>query len=191
MERLANALSLFLGLVFLGGGMSKLFAAHAFPGLMGPVWLEAALEPHGLALYGHFIAWSQALIGYTLFTLLLRSLGAVLLVPLVVNILMVTISLDWRGTPYVVAGFLVMNGLILWIDRKRFAPLLGRPYPHGRPIAWRELLVWTAGLCVFAMGAPVSHVSLPLGYGLSAAGIALGLLAWWRHRRVTSAGTNP
>ncbi|MCB0786159.1 MAG: hypothetical protein KDC02_18365, partial [Flavobacteriales bacterium] len=60
MERLANALSLFLGLVFLGGGMSKLFAAHAFPGLMGPVWLEEALEPHGLALYGHFIAWSQA-----------------------------------------------------------------------------------------------------------------------------------
>ncbi|MCB0808448.1 MAG: hypothetical protein KDB96_04135 [Flavobacteriales bacterium] len=36
-----------------------------------------------------------------------------------------------------------------------------------------------------------SHMSLPLGYALSAAGIALGLLAWWRHRHVTSAGTSP
>lgn len=191
MDRIANALSLFLGLVFVGGGMSKLFAAHAFPGLIGPVWLEEALEPHGLALYGHFIAWSQAVIGYTLLTLLLRSLGAVLLVPLVVNILMVTISLEWRGTPYVVAAFLVMNGLVLLVDRKRFAPLLGRPYPQGRPIAWRDLWVWAAGLGVFAAGAPISHVSLPLGYALSAAGIALGLLAWWRHRHVTSAGTTP
>lgn len=106
----------FLGLIMFSGGMSKLMP---FPGVMGPVWLEEALEPHGLGLYARFIAYSEAIIGASLFFRKTSVLGAIMMVPLLINILMVTISLQWRGTPWVVSFFLVNNLYLLvhYFDR--------------------------------------------------------------------------
>jgi hypothetical protein len=62
----------FLGLMFLSGGLSKLMP---FPGVMGPVWLEESLIPYGLGFYARFIAWSEATIGLMLLTRLTAVLG--------------------------------------------------------------------------------------------------------------------
>jgi uncharacterized membrane protein YphA (DoxX/SURF4 family) len=102
---------LFLGLIFFTAGMAKL--TQNFPGLIGPVWLEERLEVYHLGLYARFIAWSQVLIGLLLFTQRFATLGAIMLFPMITNILMVTISLGWRGTPYVNAFLLLLNVILL------------------------------------------------------------------------------
>lgn len=179
----ADLLALFLGFLFMGSGMSKVYAEHAFPLIIGPAWLIERMAEHGLGLYATFIAYSQSVVGYTLFTLLLRHVGALLLVPMLLNILVVTISLRWRGTPYVNAFLLCLNGALLWADRFRFAPLIGRRAGPMRPIGFADLGLWCAGLVIFLLSAPLSHASLAAGYALSLAGIGAGWWAWWRHRR--------
>lgn len=100
----------FLGLMFVCGGMSKLMP---FPGVMGPVWLEERLAEHGLGLFARFIAWSEAFIGILLLSRTTRVLGAIMMVPLLLNILMVTISMNWRGTPWVIGFFIQLNLFLL------------------------------------------------------------------------------
>ena len=113
----------FLGLIFFSAGLGKL--THGLtPGLIGPIWLEERLAQYGLSLWAQFVAWSQLLIGALLLSQRFALLGAVMLVPMLVNILVVTISLQWRGTPYVNAVLLAMNLFLLWVDRERLKPLV-------------------------------------------------------------------
>ena len=113
----------FLGLIFFSAGLGKI--THGLtPGLIGPVWLEERLAQYGLGLWAQFVAWSQLLIGALLLSQRFALLGAVMLVPMLTNILVVTISLQWRGTPYVNAVLLAMNLFLLWVDRERLKPLI-------------------------------------------------------------------
>ena len=110
------------GVIFLLSGLSKLLPS--FPNVIGPVQLEQALAPHGLALFARFVALSEALIG--LFVLLPRvnTLGAVMLFPMLTSILVITVSLQWRGTPYVNAVLLALNAALLIYDYPKLAPML-------------------------------------------------------------------
>lgn len=124
MKRIAViGIRVFLGLIFFSAGLGKL--THGLtPGLIGPIWLEERLAQYGLSLWAQFVAWSQLLIGALLLSQRFALLGAVMLVPMLVNILVVTISLQWRGTPYVNAVLLAMNLFLLWVDRERLKPLV-------------------------------------------------------------------
>jgi uncharacterized membrane protein YphA (DoxX/SURF4 family) len=114
----------FLGLIFFSAGLAKL--THGLtPGVIGPVWLEERLAAYGLAFWARFVAWSQLGIGALLLSQRFATLGAVMLVPMLTNILVITISLQWPGTPYVNAVLLAMNLFLLWADRARLKPLLG------------------------------------------------------------------
>ena len=120
------AIRVFLGLIFFSSGLAKL--THGLtPGLIGPVWLEERLAPYGLGLWVKFVACSQVLIGALLLSQRFATLGAVMLVPMLANILVITISLQWRGTPYVNGVLLAMNLFLLWADRKRLEPLVRFP----------------------------------------------------------------
>ena len=67
---------------------------------MGPADLENTLAPYGLATYARFIALSETGIGLLLLTRRFATLGALFLAPMLINILVLTASLHWRGTPY-------------------------------------------------------------------------------------------
>lgn len=159
---------LFLGVVFFTGGMSKLVP---FPGVMGPVWLEEALDPHGLGSFARFVAWAELTIGALLFSRRFATIGAVMMVPLVVNILAVVASMGWQGTPAVVAGFLVLNLYLLWYDRDRLLPLVadgsGAP-PHG---PWRADLPAALGIALCLAGPPLHGVHPVVGYAAIAGGL--------------------
>ena len=170
----------FLGLLFVTGGFSKLMP---FPGVMGPVSLEERLEPYDLGLYARFIAWSEALIGLLLLSRRFQTLGAIMLVPMLLNIFMVTVSMSWRGTPYVVAFFLVLNAFVLVVDYHRWKLLFSvgdgalRRAEVARPRLRVELVHYGAPLLAL-LGVPLYGVDPALGYG--AIGLALCLLAWPR-----------
>ncbi len=116
------AIRLFLGITFFTSGMAKLTHGD-FPGFIGPVWLEERLATYGLAMWARFVGWSQVDVGLLLLSQRFSTLGAVMLVPMLANILVVTISLQWRGTPYVNAVLLAMNLTLLIADWRKLRPL--------------------------------------------------------------------
>lgn len=172
---------IFLGIIFLCGGLSKLMP---FPGVIGPVWLEERLAPYELATYARFIGWSEATIGALLLTRPFATLGAIMLIPLVLNILMVTVSMRWRGTPIVLSGFLLMNLYLLAYDFNRWKSVIGMaPLPADAPSPGRRRAVAISAVCVAALlAAPIIFPASPTGAYI-AAGVALAVLftePFWR-----------
>ena len=174
---LYSAIASFLGLIFFTGGMSKLYFDHRFPGVIGPVWLADRLQEYGLAFFAQFIAAAQITIGLMVLTPRYRTLGAVMLVPMIANILMVTISLQWRGTPFVLAFFLLLNMALLLHDAPRLLHLFtGRPHPFREavpPRSWQGHLAWLLGLGLVFAGVGLSYYVLPLSYIVVVAGVVL------------------
>ena len=171
--------SFFLGLVFFTAGMGKLFAEHRFPGLIGPVWLEERLAEYGLGGYARFIAFSQVVIGFVLLTLRYIPAGALMLLPMIANILVITISLHWRGTPYILAGLLVMNLWLLYVDRRWLLPLVTGKWPapglQSRGFHLYGHLVWLIGLAIALSAIPISFYNAMFGYFFVVCGL---LMAW-------------
>lgn len=162
------AIRLFLGITFFTSGMAKLTHGD-FPGFIGPVWLEERLATYGLAMWARFVGWSQVGVGLLLLSQRFSTLGAVMLVPMLANILVVTISLQWRGTPYVNAVLLAMNLTLLIADWRKLRPLFvadARDVPH------------------------VPLTKSPRADALAAAGVIIGVIApllYGAHRIITFA----
>lgn len=114
-----HGIAVFLGFTFWGAGMAKLFSEHQFIGWIGPTWLVEEMAKYDLALYATFIAYSQIFIGFSLLTTRYKLIGNIMMIPMIVNILIVTISLKWQGPPYVL-GFLLLLVLILLSQSRDF-----------------------------------------------------------------------
>jgi uncharacterized membrane protein YphA (DoxX/SURF4 family) len=112
---IAGCIRFWLGFILLSAGVTKMFHGH-FIQLIGPPWMEGELEKYNLGFYSVFIAYSQIVIGFMLLVKRFATLGAVMATPMFANILMITISLHWHGTPYVVTFFLLCNIYLLIYD---------------------------------------------------------------------------
>ncbi|MCY7353399.1 MAG: DoxX family membrane protein [Cytophagaceae bacterium] len=167
---------LFLGLVFFTSGMGKLTHGN-FPGIIGPVWLEERLAEYGLALFARFVAYSQVLVGLLLLSQRFATLGAVMLFPMLMSIFMVTVSLQWRGTPYVNAFLLVLNAGLLIADFHKLKFLLNDDITELKPLNVRRRTPRVDALWVLAMILLLGS-SLVFGYSRKAFWVivAIGLL---------------
>ena len=112
---IAGCIKFWLGIILLSAGVTKMFHGH-FIQLIGPPWMEGELEKYNLGFYVLFIAYSQIVIGFMLLVKRFATLGALMAIPMFANILMITISLHWQGTPYVVAFFFLCNIYLLVYD---------------------------------------------------------------------------
>lgn len=178
---------IFLGLIFFTGGMSKLMP---FPGIIGPTWLIERLAEYDLELYGYFIAYSQVIIGLLLLSQRFATLGAVMLLPLVLNILMVTVSMHWRGTPYVLSVLLLLNVFLLIADYHRLKyilfprtaalrePMLRRPHPQLDALT-------LAGIAVLAFCPALYALAGVWAYGVAVLGL-LCFPASWAIEQITA-----
>lgn len=178
-----QAISIFLGFTFFGAGMAKLFAEHQYFGWIGPVWLIERLEEYELGLYGQFIALSQIFIGYLLITTRFKLLGSIMLVPMILNILMITISQNWSGTPYILGFLLCLDFYILWNYRHFFIPLLNEKLTPNPPInntarSWIGHLIWCTGLVLQFVAISASYWNIILGMSISLVGIILSILSF-------------
>lgn len=177
---------LLLGALMLGGGLYKLSENH-IPGLMGPPVNHAFLAKYGLVIFGQFIGVAQLIIGLLLLTGRFALLGAVLLVPMWLNIIFLTWSQHWVGTPYLVTGFLVLTLGLLLHDYPRLKWLL---YPPADAAALRQLplrtagagteILWWLGVGVVIGGSLLYPVSFALMLGTMGAGCLVLLAAGWR-----------
>jgi hypothetical protein len=161
-----NGISVFLGLIFFTAGMAKLFLEHKFPGLIGPVWLEERLAKFDLGLFARFIAYSQVFVGFVLLTLRYRTLGAIMMLPVLLNIFMVTVSQNWRGTPYVLLFFLVLNLFLLLVEAPKLLHLLGYRSGYMAPPTspFMYALLWVIGFGCALASIPLSAIQLWLAY---------------------------
>ncbi|WP_347157554.1 hypothetical protein [Pontibacter chitinilyticus] len=190
-----NGTSVFLGLIFFTAGMAKLYFGHKFPGLIGPVWLEERLAQYGLGLFARFIAYSQIAVGFILLTLRYRTIGAIALLPMLLNILMVTVSQQWPGTPYVLSFFLLLNLMLLTAEAPKLLHLLGfsttytPPVPTASPVKFG--LLWLAGLILVLISIPVSFYSMATAYVVVVVGLAVGLFSYAKGGRAGSMATMP
>ena len=63
-------------------------------------------------LYWQFIGWTQLLAGFFLMTQRFAKLGAVLNLPIILNVFVITISMEFGGTP-VITGLMLAANLLL------------------------------------------------------------------------------
>ncbi|MDB5235946.1 MAG: DoxX family rane protein [Hymenobacter sp.] len=180
---------LLLGALMLGGGLYKLSDNH-IPGLMGPPMNHAFLAKYGLEIFGQFIGVAQLLIGLLLLSGRFALLGAVLLVPMWLNIIFLTWSQHWTGTPFLVTGFLVLTLGLLLHDFPRlkwlFYPPADAPALRAQRLETAPLrveLLWWLGAGVVMAGSLLYPVSLRAMTGTMLAGAALLLAAttWHYH----------
>jgi hypothetical protein len=146
-----------LGFIFFTAGMGKLTHGHYFPLTMFPMSLAKILEPHGLALWGEFVAWSQVIIGFLLMSQRFATLGAIMSLPLILNIFMITVSMRFMGTPYLNAFLIFLNLFLLAADYHKLKFLFMddvseyRAAPLRRE-CWPADALWAValGLCLVA-----------------------------------------
>ncbi|RIW14117.1 hypothetical protein D0X99_15050 [Algoriphagus lacus] len=189
-----QSISAFLGFTFWGAGMVKLYEGHHFIGWIGPQWLVEKLAEYDLGLYAEFIAIAQITIGFMLMTSRFKLLGGIMLVPMILNILMVTISQNWQGTPYVLAVLLAMNGFLLWQFRDYFSPLVNESFPKTSnrtkvKRTWTGHGVWLVGLSLNLLSISVSYEQLTLAFVLAGIGVVLGILSFRVDRYYLSQAT--
>ncbi len=169
---------LFLGYLFTSSGLCKLTDGH-FGQLIGPPLLIEQLTPHGLRTFAFFIAISQVMSGALVLSQRYSLLWLIMLVPMKLGILMVTISQNWQGTPYVDAVFTALNLLALlyeWNTLKFLVLPESTPIPQppktnqffpflGVPLG----LILTFAVCCFTSRYAIIFTSVlaTTGYGLA------------------------
>ena len=180
---IVQGIAVFLGFTFWGAGMAKLFREHQFIGWIGPTWLVEEMAKYDLALYATFIAYSQIFIGFLLLTARYKLLGSIMMIPMIVNILMVTISLKWQGTPFVLGFLLLLDLILLWQYRDFFLPLVEENFKTfevktRNPRRLNGHLVWLAGLGLQILAVSVSFWNWYAACAIVFAGLILAFLSF-------------
>lgn len=169
-----------LGFIFFTAGMGKLTQGHYFPLTMFPMSLSKILEPYGLGLWGEFVAWSQVLIGFLLMSQRFATVGAIMSLPLILNIFVVTVSLGFVGTPYLNGFLIFLNLSLLAADYHKLKFLFMEDASEFRHIRlrrnfWQVDVVWFAGLLLCLAAGAFHATNRAMTFALSFTGIAVFL----------------
>ena len=171
---------IFLGFVFFTAGMGKLTHGHYFPLTMFPMSLAEILAPYGLSLWGEFVAWSQVVIGFLLMSQRFATLGAIMSLPLILNIFVITVSLGFKGTPYLNAFLIALNLFLLAADYHKLKFLFLDDVSEYRAVRlrrkfWQADLLWVFALALCLFAGSFHEFNRPLTFTFSFAGIAVML----------------
>ncbi len=189
LELIIIGIRFLLGFILFTSGVGKLTGGDFFPVVFFPMSLEEMLAPYGLGLWGVFVAWSEVAIGLLLLSQRFATLGAIMCLPLIANIFIITVSLRWQGTPYVNGFFLALNLFLLAADYHKLKFLFFddveplRTMPLRRNYAKIDLL-WLAGIVLCLLSVALHTSSRYLTFGLTTAGVGLFLgCAVWHYLR--------
>jgi hypothetical protein len=96
---------------------------------------------------------------------------------------MVTISLQWQGTPYVICFFLLLNMILLWRYRDFFRPLIdegksSEDIKSRTPKTLTGHLVWMTGLGLQIVSITVSYYNWPFSLVISLTGLVISVMSF-------------
>lgn len=172
---------------FLPTGMVKAMG-HRFT-LLGPetpigAFFEAMYQT---GLFWRFIGVTQMAAAILIVIPVLSHLGAAVFLPIILNIFIITVGLQFTGTPFITGPMLLAAMFLVFWDYHRFRGLLFSEPVDLRPemprhqldkIEWLGFFLFAAGLSVTFMGTRslLSTSAIPYTLGASTLGgfLALG-----------------
>jgi hypothetical protein len=105
-------------------------------------------------LYWQFIGWAQLLAGFFLMTQRYAKLGAVLNLPIILNVFVITISMEFGGTPVITGLMLLANLLLIVWHWGELRSLVNLPYLAASPDFEENKPIWAiTGLLLFGFTA--------------------------------------
>lgn len=105
-------------------------------------------------LYWQFIGWAQVLAGFLLMTQRFAKLGAVLNLPILLNVFVITISMEFGGTAFITGMMLLANLLLIGWHWGELRSLVNLPHLPASPDAEENKPIWAiAGLLSFGFTA--------------------------------------
>jgi hypothetical protein len=197
LRRFTEFTRMMLGVGFFAPGLTKALGNRfTMLGVDTPVgfFFEAMYRTGG---YWRFIGLSQ--IAASILVLIPRTatLGAALFFPIILNIFIITVSMEFAGTPVVTGLMLLAVTYLLCWDYHKFKPLLfesSTSHPVGEAhLHWLERTGYTMaaaggmGMLVMARFLP-SQTALIGGLTLGLFGGAMALVGWGLAARPVAAG---
>lgn len=185
-----------IGGAFVYAGFGKAMGGRFMPpgslqipaeGMEIDVFFEALYRT---GIWWKFLGWGQVIAGLLLVTQRWSTLGAILFLPVSLNVFMITISMDFHGTPLLTGLILLANiGLLVW-DYEKLRLLL---LPNSDDVLTIRLTsdqlgyprYWTGlGLLIFLTSISFGNrENVPLWFILCVAEGLLGLLGYGFYRR--------
>lgn len=105
-------------------------------------------------LYWQFIGWAQLLAGFLLMTQRFAKLGAAVNLPIILNVFVITISMEFGGTPVITFLMLAANLLLIWWHWGELRSLVNLPYQPASPDLEENKPLWAiTGLLLFGFTA--------------------------------------
>jgi hypothetical protein len=138
-------------------------------------------------LYWQFIGWSQILAGVLLMTQRFARLGALIFFGLILNIFIITIAYQFKGTP-VITGLMLLAAIYLLVwDIQAFLPLItNKSFSSSYPSAVTDHPWWTGlGIVMVAIivGCFLFGLNLIFQLGLPFLAGLTGFLFFFARRR--------
>lgn len=146
--------------------------------------------------YWRFLGWSQLIAGALLLIPATSTIGAMLFFPIILNIFVITVALQFTGTPLITGLMLLASLFLLCWDYHRFAPIgWGSRAAYDVPPSPRFPLIERAGFAVggiagmgllfatrgFVLGSRRVTLIMCLSVGAAAAGMVIA--GWIRAAR--------
>ncbi|MCC5613172.1 hypothetical protein LC612_42470 [Nostoc sp. CHAB 5834] len=133
-------------------------------------------------LYWHFIGWGQCLAGFLLMTQFFSTLGAVLFLPIILNIFVITISYYFAATPIITFFMLLANiylliwdwprlRMVVWPFQSTFVQV---DYPLLKMSSWIFLGLFYFGLTIYVK---LAVHSFPVLLAIFCVAFVVGLLS--------------
>ena len=105
-------------------------------------------------LYWQFIGWAQLLAGFLLMTQRYAKLGALVNFPILLNVFVITISMEFGGTPLITGLMLAANVMLLIWHWGELKSLINLPYtPEPKDQEENKPLWAITGLLLFSFTA--------------------------------------
>jgi uncharacterized membrane protein YphA (DoxX/SURF4 family) len=159
-----------LAVSFIPSGMTKLLGLRFTQiSLDHPVgfFFESFYQAHG---WYRFVGFAQVLAAILLLIPRTATLGAAIFFPIVLNIMIITWSVDFRGTKFITLGMFLANLYLICWDYDKFKAIL--PFSSGeqKSFNWRKSLPLTilgaiSGTLAFGFFMMISPGFARLGFG--------------------------
>lgn len=178
-----------LATAFIPSGMTKLlgnrFTQISMDNPVG-LFFEAFYQTHG---WYRFVGFAQVLAAVLLLIPRTSTLGATIFFPIVLNIMIITWSIDFKGTKYITLLMFLSNLYLICWDYDKFKPILPFSNDAKKPFNLRKSLPFIilgaiGGAMAFGFFAMVNQSFAKLGIlgivaGFTCGGI-FGLINSWQ-----------